>query len=495
MDTADVRVTVIVRAGIVVGAHELDLAALTGAVHALVLKRTGVAVVARQVRGHMLAGARLIAGVHGTQVPVVTIDQVAAGLAFALLAEVPERARIAVAAGPVLRCMGTAPQQRVAEVGRAWVVVLAVGLSRPGHALSVFTFVPVRTGVPVVARGLVRGVLAPQLFVTEVVRTRVGVRALLLGRTALALALCTEVADAAHVAVVTRVAVGRVHAADRVFTLVVRAVVVVVAHHESGTRPALRVLAVVAYGARVLVAARTVVGLMGAPDGRVAGIVGTVVVVVAGVRQQSLALPADTHVTHGTEVIVVARDIVRGGKCLVGHGDHARLALVVGIEVAVGIAGAVDQALVLSQGVLAPTGPVADVVRARVPVGAGVLDTLAHPELALVGMGARVVVVTHVPVLAWRRHVQVRLPLVGLSLVRGVGRRQGVAWPTVSRPGVYCPGIGFYRVRRAAHVLVRRGQGAISTTEAQHTAQDHERKNVSSILFHGSCSLRHPITQ
>jgi len=184
------------------------------------------------------------------------------------------------------------------------------------------------TLVPIVAIGLVGDVHATEYLVASIISADVFIVAIqrLTGN---ATARHTLVPGSAGRAIGTPGVVGAVYATGRWVTRVVGAGILVVAAHDL-VRNAPAPQAVIAGSARVAVVAVPLSGCIGATGTRVAGFNGARIFVVTNDRPSRNAIAACTSVTRGTGVIVRARTRI-------GNVDapKGRLTQVIGAQVVI----------------------------------------------------------------------------------------------------------------------------------------------------------------
>ena len=248
MDTAIDRVTAIVGADIAVVAI-LGPLTMALALDANVGESANVVIVARSGIELVDTAKHGVTGVVGADVAIVAVfDLPGTG---AVGADVALGAGVAVIAGGCIGDTHTTCLRRTGII-RTHVVVVAIH-REPRHANTTIAMVAAGTEVLVVARSRVGLVHAALRRVAAIVSAGVAVVA---GerRTVLALPSATDVSDRANVAVLARLGVGRVHAANPRLAAIVRAGVAVVAV-GGGAGQANALLAGIAHGAGVIIVA------------------------------------------------------------------------------------------------------------------------------------------------------------------------------------------------------------------------------------------------
>jgi len=252
----------------------------------------------------------------------------------------------------------------VAPVFRAQVAVVAL-LRNPGHASAPRAEVPFGAGVVVIASIVIGKGRASHCRVAGVVGARVVVGAvrLALGQ---ALPFGALVFQCAHVAIVTRFGVERVHASFVRLARVIGAQIVVIAV-DRGSRLACAAEANVAYGAHVAVLTGAGHGYALAHTQGVAIVAGAWVFVVTDDLRPGDALGVDALVRRRTGVSVVARLRVRWMKAI--SGVHVAQIGGAGIAIAAVVRGVPGEALPI-------TALVSD--GARIAVFAGQLVGFVH---------------------------------------------------------------------------------------------------------------------
>jgi len=313
-DAADVRVTIVGGAGVLVVTSGLCLAC-AGAVLARVVQGAGVVVIAIVGIWDKAATKSRVTGVCGAGVVVIAHDDLppATRPVGALVAD---GAQVVVAAGAVVRGVNAYHPHLVAVVIGAWVRVITVyGPHTPADTVNA----PVKEGatVAVTARGqvLYRHVYAPNAWLARVHCT--GVVVIATARISHTFSGDAPVVKRAQVVIIA----GRRHfhvlAPHCPVAVVKGAVVFVVARSRCALAgPA---CARIFDGAGVIVVAGLAVWRVLAPCHRVARVVSARVQVVARHKGPALASGAAAMVSQCAEVVVVAGGLVR---CVKAAGDR-----------------------------------------------------------------------------------------------------------------------------------------------------------------------------
>jgi len=232
----------------------------------------------------------------------VVADQGSAGLALPLDADILVGAAILVIARVGIVLEDTADVGETEIVGTDVVVDALRGRSR--HAEAVLAGIPHGTLVAVVALPGQWGVDAARVGQAEILGAGADVGTVG-GGTGLAPSAQALVALGAQVAVAARSIVGHKGTPDVGLAAIVRTQIGVVAHQLPRGDAAPEV-AVVIDGAHVVVGARVVVEGVDAPSVGIADIVGTGVVILAGKEAYEDANPLVATIPHGTIVAVIA---------------------------------------------------------------------------------------------------------------------------------------------------------------------------------------------
>jgi len=262
----------------------------------------GVAVVTRQLVGHVETALKGIAEVRGTRIGIIAVHRIAAE-ASALDALVFDGAEIVIIAGSCAVRVDAA-RLRVTDLGGAHVPVVAIQAAGR-RALSVLAVVPHCAGIAVIAQDLQVGVGADALVRADILGARIAVVTVLL-RAADALALLALISHGTGVAIRAAPRGLLMLAADLEKAEVSGALVIVVAVDQAGG-DADTLDAMVPRGAFVEVVAPALEFHVGASQDGVAVILGAGARVIADHWNPGRALTRFAHIVESAAILIVTR--------------------------------------------------------------------------------------------------------------------------------------------------------------------------------------------